>query len=137
MIWAILALVGVPLWLIAVGIASIIYRSHALRARENNAAVRLRRAGGKRWKRGNAVWTHDVFAFRGWPAAWSEALLWVTTANITAPAGDDIHRLRRMKEPIIALFTCPDGETIEVAANGADRGLVLGPVAETVAPRPA
>jgi hypothetical protein len=136
-IWAILALLGVPLWLIAIGIASIVYRNRALHARENNIAVRLRRVGEKRWKRGNAVWTHDVFCFRGLPAAWSEALLWVCTASTNDPAGDDIHKLRRMKEPSIALFTCPDGETVEVAANGADRRLLLGPLAETVAPHPA
>jgi hypothetical protein len=45
-IWVILAAVGVP--------------------------VRVREAHAKHWRRGHAIWVHDVLAFRGSPAAWKE-----------------------------------------------------------------
>jgi hypothetical protein len=74
MIWAILAAMGVPLWLCAVGILTLLLRNRALRNRAGNVPVRVRPAGKKRWSPGHGVWIHDVFAFRGLPAAWREAL---------------------------------------------------------------
>jgi hypothetical protein len=35
------------------------------------------RESGQGLATGSAVWVHDVFAFRGWPAAWSEELVGV------------------------------------------------------------
>ena len=81
MIWAILALLGVPLWLCAVGILALVYRNKSLRQRHGDIPVRVQRAGKTRWTRGHAVWVSDVFAWRGSPAAWSEDLFQVTAAR--------------------------------------------------------
>ena len=62
MIWAILALLGVPLWLCAPGILSLVLRNRELRKRYGDIPVRVRRAGKKRWTRGHAIWVSDVFA---------------------------------------------------------------------------
>ena len=72
MIWAVLALLGVPLWLCALAIAILILRNRALRHREGNLPVRVRKANGRHWSRGNAIWIHDVFVSRGSPAVWRE-----------------------------------------------------------------
>jgi hypothetical protein len=131
-IWAILALLGVPLWLIALAIMTIIYRNRSLRGRPNNVSVRMRKAPGKRWTRGNGVWLHDVFAFRGSPAAWRDSLLWVSAAASKEPEGDDAHKLRRMSHPILAVFLTQDGDPVQVAADGRDQALLLGPFDDRV-----
>ena len=132
MIWVVLAFVGVPLWLIAAGILMLVLRSRQLRHREGNVAVRMHGAGkepGKGWRRGNAVWVREVFAFRGWPAAWSETLAGVSTASTTAPSEEEGHALRHLHEPVVALLTLDDGDVIEVAAPGASLKLLAGPFA--------
>jgi hypothetical protein len=70
MIWAILVLLGVPLWLCAMGILALLLRNRGLRRRPGNVPVRVLRR--KRWSRGHGVWVSDVFAWRGSPAAWQE-----------------------------------------------------------------
>ena len=69
MIWAILALLGVPLWLCALGILTAVVQNRKLRKRYGDIPVRVRRPGKKRWTRGHAIWVSDVFAWRGTPAA--------------------------------------------------------------------
>jgi hypothetical protein len=43
MIWALLALVGVPLWLCALGILALVYRNRGLRKRHGDITVRVQR----------------------------------------------------------------------------------------------
>lgn len=56
MIWAILALLGVPLWLCALAILALLYRNRSLRQGHGDIPVRVQRAGKTRWTRGHAVW---------------------------------------------------------------------------------
>jgi hypothetical protein len=67
MIWVILAALGVPLWLCAVGILTLLLRNRALRKRPGNVPVRVHPPDKKRWSPGHGVWLHDVFALRGLP----------------------------------------------------------------------
>ena len=138
MIWVVLAFLGVPLWLIAAAILVLVLRSRKLRHRERNVAVRVHAAGkqpAKGWRRGNAVWVRHVFAFRGWPAAWDEVLAGISSASTRTPAGDEVHALRHLDEPVVAVLTLDDGELLEVAAAGRSLELLLGPYA--AAPSPA
>jgi hypothetical protein len=48
MIWAILALLGVPLWLCALGIWALLHRNKSLRQRHGDIPVRVLRAGKTR-----------------------------------------------------------------------------------------
>ena len=85
MIWAILALLGVPLWLCAAGITIIVFRNRGLRKRHGDIPVRVKRPGKTRWTRGHwtrghGLWVSDVFAWRGSPAAWSEDIRTAVTA---------------------------------------------------------
>lgn len=68
MIWAILALLGVPLWLCAGGIAVLVFRNRGLRRRAADIPLRLQLDDKGRWHRGRGLWIHDVLGFRGSPA---------------------------------------------------------------------
>jgi hypothetical protein len=85
------------------------------------------RTPGKRWKRGHAVWVHDVFAFRGSPAAWEEVLEYVQEAAARSANAEEDHKLRGLDQPIIATLTTVDGRTFEAAASRSDRVTLLAP----------
>ena len=133
MIWAILAFLGVPLWLCAAGILTLLVRNRSLRHRPGNISVRQRQVGKKRWTRGHAVWVHDVLAFRGSPAAWREALIWVRHVSTVPVSADDQKKLRRLGESVVvARFAGDDGESVEFA-SGADRAIdLVGPLSPRV-----
>jgi hypothetical protein len=137
-IWLILGMVGVPLWLIAIALLTIAFRNRALRHRPGNIAVRLRADPTKRWRRGHAVWVHDVLAFRGSPAAWADTLEQVSTATSRAASDQEARKLRGLDDPVIVTLSLPGGRTLEVAANGADEPDLLAPFLGTVlGPEPA
>ncbi len=128
MIWAILAALGVPLWLCAMGILTLLLRNRALRKRPGNVPVRVRQPGKKRWSPGHGVWVHDVFAFRGLPAAWKEALVWAAGATVRMPTDEERKKLHRIgAEPVVATLTLVEGQTIEFAARSEHENDLLGP----------
>ena len=130
MIWAILVLLGVPLWLCAMGVLALLFRNHCLRRRPGNVPVRVLRPGRKRWTRGHGVWVSDVFAWRGSPAAWREELAQVVAARSRAAEPGEHKTLHRMGEaPVIATFLTADGGALTVAAAGKQRSTLLGPFA--------
>jgi hypothetical protein len=115
-IWAILVAVGVPLWLCAAGILTLLLRNRSLRRRGGDLPVRMRPAGGGRWRRGHALWVHDVLSFRASPAGWKEELLWVDEVAVRPATEED--GLRRLgAHPVVARLSIHDGEPVEVAAS--------------------
>lgn len=133
MIWAVLALVGVPLWLCALGILALVYRNKSLRQREGDLPVRVLRAGKTRWTRGHAVWVSDVFAWRGSPAAWREDLFQVTAATVGALEPEESKKLHRLGDnPAVATLTPDVGEPVRVAVASEHRAALLGPYDSTV-----
>jgi hypothetical protein len=127
MIWAILLILGVPLWLCATAIGVLILRNRSLRKRAGNVPARLRAAPGKRWTRGHGLWVHDVWAFRGSPAAWNEKLVWITDVTIRRVTADEAAKFRGLGEnPTVATFAY-DGGTMEVAVASAYRAQLIGP----------
>ena len=132
MIWAILVFLGVPLWLCALGILSVVVQNRRLRKRYGDIPVRVRRPGKKRWTRGHAIWVSDVFAWRGSPAAWDEDLLQVSDVTLRDADPEEGKKLRRLGEhPSIVTLALPDGETLDVAAGSEQRVALLGPFAAT------
>ena len=118
MVWAILFLLGIPLWFIAVGIAVTLMRNRKLRARFGNIPARVKRPGKTRWTRGHAIWISDVFAFRGSPAAWSEDIVQVRAVELRDPSDEERHKLRRLGDDLlIATLSIADGGPFEVAAR--------------------
>jgi len=135
MIWALLAFVGVPLWLCAVGILTLVFRNRHLRMREGNIPVRVLRPGKTRWMRGHAIWVSDVFAWRGFPAGWNEDLIHVVKATERSATTEELNALRRLGEtPAVVTLTTEAGADLVVAAS-ADHAALLGPFAGTTAPR--
>jgi hypothetical protein len=135
MIWAILALVGVPLWLCALGISVLVFRTRALKGRPGNMAVRVRRPGRSRWTRANAIWVSDVFVWRASPAAWAEDVRQVNAVSTRAATPDEHAKLRRLGDEIaVVTLTYADGATLDVAASPDAGTLILGPFAGRTAP---
>jgi hypothetical protein len=133
MIWAVLALLGVPLWLCALGILALLYRNKSLRQRHGDIPVRVLRAGKTHWTRGHAVWVSDVSAWRGSPAAWNEDLLLVTGARAGALEPGELKKLHRLGDnPTVATLTPDGGEPVRVAVASEHRAALLGPYGTTV-----
>ena len=134
MIWAILALLGVPLWLCAIAILVLILRNRELRKREGSLPARVRRAGKGRWHPGHGLWVHDVFAFRGSPAAWKEGLVQVGSVSAHTASADEKKGLHRLGDDVVvATFELVPKGSLEVAARAEHAALLLGPFAKVTA----
>jgi len=135
MIWAILALVGVPLWLCATAISVLVLRNRKLRNRPGSMPVRIRVAEKGRWHPGHGFWVHDVFAFRGSPAAWKESLVQVGSVAAAQPVTEEqkkgLHRLG--DHPVVASFELVPEGSLQVAAHAELASVLLGPFARVVA----
>jgi hypothetical protein len=130
MIWAVLAFVGVPLWLCALGILALLYRNRALRNRHGDIPVRVLRPGKSRWTRGHALWVSDVFAWRGSPAAWNEYLERIVTADLRPATPQERKRLRGLGDaPVVAMLGTDDDVVLLVASTDEQRGSLTGPFA--------
>ena len=128
-------MLGIPLWLCALGILMVILENRKLRKRYGDIPVRVRRPGKKRWTRGHAIWVSDVFAWRGSPAAWREDLLRVSGTLIRDASAEERKKLRRLGEdPAIAVLAIAGGEPVEVAAAGENRAAILGPFSTAAEP---
>ncbi len=135
MVWAILALIGIPLWLCAVGIFVLVFRNRGLRNRPGNVPVRMLPDGKGRWTAGHAVWVHDVLAFRGSPAAWTERLFWVTDASLREPSDSEAKHLHRLGDEMVILAATSDEGPVLFAARADDTTELLGPFEAHARPR--
>ena len=130
MIWALLALLGVPLWLCALGILALVYRNRSLRKRHSDIPVRVQRTGKTRWTRGHAIWVSDVFAWRGSPAAWREDLVHIAGASVRSATPEERKALHRLgDEPVVATLTTGQDEVLHVAASAEHVSALSGPFA--------
>ena len=134
MIWAILAMLGIPLWLCAIGILTLVFQNRRLRKRPGNVPIRVLRPGRSRWTFGHGVWVSDVFAWRGSPAAWREDLVQVSGASLRAADVEERKKLHRVgDQPVIATFELAEGGTLDVATGAEHRSALLGPFADVAA----
>ena len=130
MIWAMLAFLGVPLWLCAMGILVIVLNNRKLRRRHGDIPVRVRRPGKQRWTRGHAMWVSDVFAWRGSPAAWNEDLERITDVKLRPPDAEERKALRRLGDGfVVATLESGHGDTLNVATSQEQQSALLGPFA--------
>jgi hypothetical protein len=130
MIWVVLVALGVPLWLCAAGILTLVLRNRAIRHRPGNIPCRVRTDPNGRWRRGHGLWVHDVFGFRGSPAAWVEALWWVSDVSVR-PATPADGKLRGIGgHAVIASMQTSEQGTVEVAARAEDASTLTEPFGE-------
>jgi hypothetical protein len=128
MIWAILAIIGVPLWLIAIALLLLFFQNRKLRKRPGNIPVRVLRPGKKRWTSGHGLWVSDVFAWRGSPAAWNEDLLEVSGVSIHSADAQEREKLHRIgDDPVVASFALDEGATLKVAGRREHQSILGGP----------
>ena len=135
MIWAILAVLGVPLWLIAIALLMMFFRNRKLRKRPGNIPVKVLRPGKKRWTSGHGLWVSDVFAWRGSPAAWSEDLFQVEDASLRIADEEEQKKLHRLgDDPAVASLTLADGTGLNVATRHENRSALTGPFLQATGP---
>ncbi len=130
MVWALLALVGVPLWLCALGILTLLNGNRRLRKRPGDIPARLLMPGKHRWVRGHAVWVSDVFAWRASPAAWEvylEQIVEATSRDATAAEKKALHRLG--DAPVVGILVDSGGAVLRVATTRDHAANLLGPFA--------
>ena len=128
MIWAILAALGVPLWLCGIGVLVLIFNNRRLRKRVGDIPVRVLRPGKKRWTRGHAIWVSNVFAWRSSPAGWSEDILDVGDVKMRAATQEEHKKLHHLAdEPAIVTLTLASGTTLDIAAQPEYRAALSGP----------
>src|SRR5438034_11603090 len=127
MIWALLALLGVPLWFCGTAILVLVLRNRQLRKRPGSVPVRVRASGKGRWQPGHGIWVHDVFAFRGSPAAWREGLVQVGSVSAHPASGGEKKGLHRLGDDVVvATFELVPKGSLELAARADHASLLLG-----------
>jgi hypothetical protein len=128
MIWAVLAFLGVPLWLCALGILVVVRRNRTQRKRQGNVPVRVLLPGKTRWTRGHALWVGNVFAWRGSPAAWNEALELIVGSRAQNHSAEERRKLRHLGDGLVVLsLETEDGVHLRVAARDSHARDLLGP----------
>ena len=130
MVWLAIAIFVAPLLLCVLALLPHARRNRALRARPGKVPVRLLRPGTMRWARGHGVWIHDVFAFRGSPAAWKEELIWVAEIERREPIPEERAGWPRLgDDPVVAVLIPVDAADppIEVAVRREHEDLMSGP----------
>jgi hypothetical protein len=111
--------------------SALLYRNRELRKRHGDIPVRVLRPGKSRWIRGHALWVSDVFAWRGSPAAWNEALELVVGAHIRAATPEEQKGLHGLGErPVIAMLTTDKGQVLQVATTAERRSDLVGSFAD-------
>ena len=126
---AILAIIGVPLWLIAIALLMLFFRNRKLRKRPGNIPVRVLGPGKKRWTSGHGIWVSDVFAWRGSPAAWNEDLFQVRSVAIHFADAQERKKLHRIGDgPVVASFALDEAATLEVAVRHEHQSILAGPL---------
>jgi hypothetical protein len=132
MTWIAILETGVLLGLLAGAIVLMIVRSEQIRRRPGNVPVRLLREGKNGWLPGHGVWVHDVFLVRAAPAAWDEALFWVTDAKLREPTELERKKLHRIGDrPVVGVFELASGGSVQLAARREHADSLLGPFAPT------
>ena len=138
MVAVLLAVLGVPLWLVAGMLLGGLYSRHRYRQAPGVFPCKIRRLSDDtdeaQWDRRlvHARWVHDVLLVsRGL------ALVRFTAVPVAAlVAGPDPAEPTTVTKlgpaPVVAWFRLDDGSTIVAAANGEDDVRLLGPFADTV-----
>jgi hypothetical protein len=144
MIWAILAILGVPLWLIAIVLYSLLRVRSSVRKAPGSIPCKIRIVEGhERWLKDKfpryvqrAVWVHDVLVvYGGNPFLTRTFVLGVVgLAMAPQPASTPV---KRITDASTFRFRVDSGAVAELAATKTDVAALLGPFPAVPASAPA
>jgi hypothetical protein len=134
MIWALLAILGVPLWLVVGALGAALLNRRSVKAVPGTMRGRIRVTSGSvpgfnpRWPRSScyAFWVRDVLVVRA-------GFAMVRTRLLPASSADEIERrhlpeLKRLgPEQVVLGLELDSGSTIELAVSAAERSELPGP----------
>ena len=142
MLIALLAVLGVDLIVIVVLLASALARKRWVSRRPGAFPGALRAASGEldgfgpKWRRGYGRWVRDVLVWTRGPLLLRSEVLPADHVEGERPAAPG--EVKRLGDGPIVVVLTTDRATVEVAASGAHRDLLLGgrlPEAATSTPR--
>jgi hypothetical protein len=135
MIWALLALLGVPFWLIGVGLGLTLLNRRRVKARPGVFRCKIRITSGsvpglrERWPRSSsyAFWVRDVLVVRAGLALVRTRVLAMTSAFGEIDTRPRAELKRFGPEAAVLTFALEEGCAIEVAAPASADALLVGP----------
>lgn len=138
MIWILLAALGIPLWLVLLGLLVTLRTRRRALAIPGVFRAKVRVVSGDvpglrpSFPRGRvaARWVHDVLLIHRGPALVRCAALGVAGATGPRAAADDATVRGLGPAPVVLALELDHGATIEVAASHEDAGMMIGPFAE-------
>lgn len=144
MIWAALALLGIPLWFIAIFLFVLLRGRSAVKAIPGSFACKARAmtagAGGLRdeFTRYDlrAHWVHDVLIVHGGSPFLTRTMPLGVAELVGQPAPPDpvAKQLKRTDDPVALRYRLDAGRVIELVCTESDATLALGPLSAPAAP---
>jgi hypothetical protein len=133
MVWALLAILGVPIWLIVGALAVLLFNRRRIKRLPGTFACKLRplnadaSPGGKFSRVGSVgCWAHDVLAVQQGLGLVRTRLL--PAASVEGPTPVAADTIKGLGESVLSIIvTLDDGSKVEVAGNAAASALLVGP----------
>jgi hypothetical protein len=142
MLWATLALLGVPLWIVAGGLAVMFWSRSKFKKQDGVFATKMRLESGsapgvgEKWPPMSsfALWVHDVLLVHKGLGLMNTSPLGVAGLEGSGE-GVDPEEVKRLGEnPVILRFRLDNGAVLQMAASGEALELVQGPFSTSEAP---
>jgi hypothetical protein len=137
MLWALLAILGVPIWLVVGGLSLALWNRHKVKQQPGVFPIKLRVDSGsvhgfdEKWKPMTfyALWVHDVLVVQK-----GLGLMRAYPLPVAAAEGEPDDVLHLEGQPYLLNFRLDDGAVIQMAAEGAARSLAQAPFDADAAP---
>ena len=139
MLWAILALLGVPLWIVVGGLGFSLWQRSKFKSKEGVFPTKMRLASGtaagvgEKWPPMSsfALWVHDVLLVHKGLGLMSTFPLGVEAPEGSAESADPEELKRLGENPVLLRFRLDDGAVLEMAVPAESQELAQGPFSST------
>ena len=125
MIWATLALLGIPIWLIAIVLVAAFRNRNKVRSNPDVFAYKLKAGDGWKRKKGYARWVSDVLIYHAGIALIRTDAFQISTTRVldaTVPPAKGLG-----EDPAVLEATYANGETATFAVSAQELDAALGP----------
>ena len=137
MIWAILIILGIPLWLIAIALIGLLRGRSRVKALPGSFDCKVRLVApddaGPPFSRylARAQWVHDVIVVYGGSPFHAASTPYGVTELLDGPVAPTPNsQLKKFGQPVVLRLRCDAGEIIEVACSQSSVEAALGPFAD-------